>query len=132
MRPWPFARHHPHPYRCLSIGCGCVRRLARSTTTPGAPSLRSRVSVDPGFRQLRDAGRVAARDERRAGVDEARIRREDAAAGELVEQDDGQVALQVGLLVDREVELAVLDGREHGGREVERAGGERALALAGA
>src|SRR3954452_2659919 len=61
------------------------------------------------------------RDEVRPGGEHLRLRREEPVAGELRQHHHRQVALEVGLLVDRERDAPARHGPQDLGREVERA-----------
>src|SRR4051812_33877397 len=111
---------------CLSItsaSSGCVTRLRYRRRARGAPP-------DPGSLMGRLAGALAGEllHRRRVGlVDEAGAREDRLAAADRVgvaleqlQEHDRQVALQVLLLVDREVDRAALDALDHIGVDVER------------
>src|SRR5262245_10739039 len=95
---------------------GPARRSVAATSASGMPKsylpgdrvlVLARAPVVAGLRgQVRP--HVLLRHEQQTGV---RVRRSDEAAGQLVEEQlhDGVEALQVGLLVDGELQRAVLD-----------------------
>src|SRR3954452_12616089 len=86
---------------------------------PCAP--RTTGLADPALAEANRLRRRRARDEVRAGRDDAALRGEQPIAGELAEEHDREVALQVGLLVDREPHAPGQHRPQHLGRQVERA-----------
>src|SRR3954447_15005000 len=86
---------------------------------PCAP--RTTGLADPALAEANRLRRRRARDEVRAGRDDAALRGEQPVAGELAEQHDREVALQVRLLVDGEPHPPGQHGAQHLGGQVERA-----------
>src|SRR4051795_1096934 len=77
-------------------------------------------AADGAAAELDRLGGVRARDEVRAGGDDAALLREQAVARALGQQGHRQVALEIGLLVDGEADPPGAHRAEHVGAEVER------------
>ena len=104
-----------------------VEGSSRGPTPQEAASASRRLTLRSAQtlrREGDDVGRVGRRDEARSGHDQtgAVARRKVAGLRVVREDHDRQIPLQELLLVDGEVHLPVLDGRQHFGAEVE--GGE--------
>src|SRR6266508_2206170 len=87
------------------------------TASQRAGSPRSSVdrSADRALAEVDRLARAGGCDEVRARGQDLALSREEAVARALGEQHDRQVALQVGLLVDREEQLAGAHGAQHVG-----------------
>src|SRR3954463_15823971 len=99
----------------LSSRAPTDREVTRSSTPAGVVMVDAMAATSAGSGRgvLRDSLDVRLVDERRTG--EGRLAAADRVAVGLVQPDrvDGQVALQVRLLVDGEVDRAVLDRLGH-------------------